>query len=290
MYKSFLYFILSFIIFSFVIYTGKYGDEIKVTSAILIYFTLSFYYLYDKHLILKTTALYTPNLIFLCYLLYSIYSNHPVRFHENLIFVLSVPFSLILGYALNNLLKFQTKKTFIFFLILVVFTSLGYIGQINHFNYLLANSNISKLPEAINLYERTGKKISREDWDNKIIVFDVWARTCGNCIEKMPEFNDFFKRYKNDKEVLIYSLYLPIKNDADGIKYIWFNKLNYEFPIIFSSMDFKSFSKTLDFNGVPLIIIINKKGNIIYKGDLNFDKLDFVYNTHSIINEEKKNR
>ncbi|MGY0407820.1 MAG: TlpA family protein disulfide reductase [Polaribacter sp.] len=127
------------------------------------------------------------------------------------------------------------------------------------------------------------KKFDIKEKRGKVIVFDLWYSSCGICFKEFPEFEKLSKEYKNDSLVELYTLNLPLKRDSIASMK---NMLkSYNFKKLYSS-NLDSF-KILNNRTVPKIIIVDKKGNVSYKGGLNTHKFAIYKRIRSLINNLK---
>jgi len=112
-----------------------------------------------------------------------------------------------------------------------------------------------------------GKKASAADYDGKVLIVDFWATWCPPCRKEVPGFIKLQKEYK-DKGLVILGFSLD-RDAATHDKWIKEQGVNYQ--SIFASNDegkavLAAFSKLIgEIEGIPTTLVINKKGQIIYK-------------------------
>ncbi len=116
-----------------------------------------------------------------------------------------------------------------------------------------------------------GSYLQTKNLSGKLIVLDVWNKSCGNCISGMPKLDALTQYYKNDSSVLIYSVYGAFEK-ADSLS--WYkaylsrkfnNSVNYCF---IENGKFDS----LKLNLFPVYFIIDKQGNCAKHEQLSMDK------------------
>ncbi|MGB0892161.1 MAG: TlpA family protein disulfide reductase [Flavobacteriaceae bacterium] len=189
-------------------------------------------------------------------------------------------FSLIFAYLIS---KKKSKSIIIvssFFIIFMSLSSYGYANWLYGWEVKIINNKISNKTL---IYNESGEIVDLSLKSNKVIVLDLWSRTCGSCFKKFPEFEEQYLKYKNDTLVEFHSLNLPLKDDnTNKIKKLL---INYSFSKLYAN-DLKSW-KELNVKSVPLIIVLDKRGEIRFKGALNTRKYMFYNNLNNIIEKLK---
>ncbi len=122
-----------------------------------------------------------------------------------------------------------------------------------------------------NIQQLDGCYLTSSPLTGKIIVLDVWNKSCGNCISGMPKLDALTQYYKNDTTVCIYSVYGAFeKSDSLGwYKAYLSRKFNNSVNYCFIENDkFDS----LKINLFPVYFIIDKQGNCTKHEQLSMDK------------------
>jgi thiol-disulfide isomerase/thioredoxin len=132
-------------------------------------------------------------------------------------------------------------------------------------NYAAAiNSPPLKLNEAVPPFTITtidGKKISLKDLRGKYVLLDFWATWCGPCLAEMPFVKGVRKNYPDEKLVIV-----GVSSDYDSKKFIEFVKQeNMNWPQFYDKN--RVISKLYGVDAIPLMVLINKEGKMIYKSD-----------------------
>lgn len=101
-------------------------------------------------------------------------------------------------------------------------------------------------------------------FSNKIIFIDVWASWCAPCIEKFPVIASLKDKYKADQDVVI----IMISIDQDYQK--WIRALRKYNPpgiqVLIKPGSFSSFKEDYGVQLLPQYLLIDKRGEIVFKG------------------------
>src|SRR5438132_1468243 len=112
-----------------------------------------------------------------------------------------------------------------------------------------------------------GKKVSASDYDGKVLIVDFWATWCPPCRKEIPGFVKLQKEYADKGLVIVgFSFDRDVETHDKWVKE---QALNY-LSIFAMSDDGKAvidqFQKLIgEIKGIPTTLVINKKGEIIYK-------------------------
>lgn len=107
-----------------------------------------------------------------------------------------------------------------------------------------------------------GRKFKSSDFENKLILIDVWASWCGPCISSFPKWNKLIKNNSNENEIAFLTVSLDDDSDKwkkaldkrnlDGLKF-------YAGTGAFDS----DFAKSFEIKSLPNYIAIDEKGKIL---------------------------
>ncbi|KJD34496.1 hypothetical protein PK35_01490 [Tamlana nanhaiensis] len=129
---------------------------------------------------------------------------------------------------------------------------------------------LEKAPD-FTLKDIDGKIHTLEDFKGKYLVIDLWATWCGPCKRSFPAMQEAVNKYKNDKDVKFLFVHTWENSKTpkqDAVSYLNENGFNFDLY-----MDTKNpqtgvneMAKALSVNSIPAKIIIDKNGNLRYKG------------------------
>lgn len=111
--------------------------------------------------------------------------------------------------------------------------------------------------------------ISLTEWENKlnnykgnIIVVDMWAMWCTNCIERFPEMVKLHKQYQHDNVSFI-SMNLDDREDTDSITAAnrFLKAMNATFEHYHMDENLMLTFESLDLIGIPAVLIYDQDGS-----------------------------
>lgn len=120
-------------------------------------------------------------------------------------------------------------------------------------------------------YHNKNENVSLSELKGKVILLDFWIKNCSPCIASVPHINAIKESYKN-KEFEIFGI-----NTWDSKKDIdWFcNKHEVAFNVL---MDGKDIAEKYGIDSYPTIILIGKKGEVLYSGGFDKAKIEELIN------------
>lgn len=110
-----------------------------------------------------------------------------------------------------------------------------------------------------------GEIISLNDLKGKVVFLNFWATWCPPCIAEMPAINKMSQHFKNDNNVVI--LMVDADNNLEkSMKFMKRRKYNLSVFTPATSIPENMFQSAL-----PTTLVINKKGQIVFKHEGNAD-------------------
>jgi thiol-disulfide isomerase/thioredoxin len=199
--------------------------------------------------------------------------------------------SLLTSFFSSRITKNRKKHVALVLSIYLIFTAFNFILMMNWSEYLHSRNDVlTEIHFKENINTPNGELIQNVAFKNKIIVLDLWTTSCSVCFKKFPELENFHNKNKDRNDIEIYALNLPLKRqELSEIKNV-IKQLEYDFPFLISENTFSHFRETYNINGVPSVIVLNKKGKIVYNSSFNNNPLIFVNNLQSIVDEISKTK
>ena len=116
----------------------------------------------------------------------------------------------------------------------------------------------------------------------KVVVLDFWAVWCTPCVAAIPYYNELSHKY--DGKVQIIGITDDPKSKIEN--FLSKKKIDYWIGIDFNGKTFKNYA--VEYR--PTVVLINKKGNMVFRGhEITKELLDEVLATDTIIPAQKKN-
>ncbi len=112
-----------------------------------------------------------------------------------------------------------------------------------------------------------GKKASASDYDKKVVMVDFWATWCPPCRKEIPGFIELQKKWKDQGLEIVGFSFDKDKDTHDA----WIREQGLNYLSIFAQNDegqkvVDSFQKLIgEISGIPTTVVINRKGNIVYR-------------------------
>lgn len=269
------YFVLSILVLLLysIFGTITYGDHaLMLLFTLLSVFIISFIIFkkvnreeYFKHIGLLIIPFLTI-LLFIC-IVYNEYSR-------TILYLIFVPVSCYLAY-----LYFTYRKSIIVLFSVVLFYCVGYILFPNVFSFLQNNNaKVNKTLPNVTFTNERNKKINLKK--DKVIVLDFWSTSCAICFSKFPNLEKTFEKYKNNQQVEIYAVNVPLKNDSFDRTTKILDSIGYKFSKLYAKSA-NEMKDSLNIYSFPHLLII-KNGKIRYDGTF-VDNKTIIYNTESEI-------
>lgn len=181
-------------------------------------------------------------------------------------------------------LKNKVRPVFSISILSLIILIGGLIIWPNTFSYASAKKNHDQftLKNSI-LVDSAENKISPDQFQGKVVLFDIWHSACLPCIKKFPEIQNLFEQFKSDPDVEIVSLNIPIQQD-NGVRPVKWTK-SYSFQKLFFLNETEYDKFFID--QVPIIVIMDKNQKCRYAGQLYTGWNIFIGNAIRIINRLK---
>ncbi|MBT3880836.1 MAG: redoxin domain-containing protein [Candidatus Scalindua sp.] len=131
--------------------------------------------------------------------------------------------------------------------------------------------------------DSNGSPISLSQFEGKIIVMHFWASWNDQCLEKLPEIQGLYRKFKGPE---VQFIGISRDDEIDDLQGVILQK-NIEWPQIFEGMRYKGMmSKLYDVRNIPITFVLDRQGRVQYIGSKN-EKITQVLTT-LIVKGEKK--
>ncbi|GHU68320.1 hypothetical protein FACS189413_04920 [Bacteroidia bacterium] len=115
--------------------------------------------------------------------------------------------------------------------------------------------------------DEKGEMCSISDFSGKYVVVDFWFTGCGICFKKFPKVQDLYDKYKDNPSISIFSMNAKIEQDTESAAFETIQKRGYSFPVYRLNMK-DSILMELGVNKYPTVLIFDKNGTAIFRGDI----------------------
>ena len=121
---------------------------------------------------------------------------------------------------------------------------------------LAKRDSVAKVVPSFKLPDLNGKIVDSDSARGQYLVVNFWGMWCGPCVAEMPELQQFYDKYRNDKSVSIFT----ISNDKDLAELReWMAKRKLTIPTLF---DDGFVAKTAQIHAFPTTWFIDRDGKI----------------------------
>lgn len=126
----------------------------------------------------------------------------------------------------------------------------------------------AKAPFFNSVYFNSPDSVNLNMFAGRVVLLEFWFKNCGSCIASVPKINALAEKYQN-KDVAVIGV-----NSTDNIKNIQFFYEKHQ-PAYKSILDPAGKIKS-DYGvyGFPTIVILDKKGFVLYAGDVDLEKVN----------------
>lgn len=162
----------------------------------------------------------------------------------------------------KNILPFVLSSCFLVFMLFQ-----GYDYWIHKSNFGTFTGKVSyNLPVKFEASDEKKNLISDNNFQSKIVLLDFWTTTCGVCFEKFPQVQTVYEKYRNDSSVVILAANKPIEEDKPNQAFEMIREEGYSFPVVVTKDE--DLAEKFGVKGFPTTFVINRNGQIVYKGDI----------------------
>lgn len=114
--------------------------------------------------------------------------------------------------------------------------------------------------------DQNGLMVKGTDFNRKFVLLDFWFIGCKPCYEEFPEFQKVYNEYKNNVDVKIIALNLPVKGDKANEAFDLLKQKGYSFPCLILESNKKT--EAFGVKTCPTTVLLDKNRKIIFRGRL----------------------
>lgn len=253
-------------------YLGGYGGHhIKFFVSLLLYASAAFYFSHisqsSKERWLRNLLLISPPVLIFGYTyilsaLQHSFLETQISWPSTMAYLLGFGAGVAI-YKVSKPMKFVLSASVIFFGLWVMVS--GYSYWLNYLNTGTYNGKVNEPIAYFSLTDGYGNTFTNKDFEGKLVIFDFWISSCGYCFMEMPEYEKLFVKYRNHKDILLYSVNHPLHSDTAGLANYLIRDLNLTFPILYAS---NSVVKQFYVDYYPKYIAVEDGKTIVYRGNL----------------------
>ncbi len=117
-------------------------------------------------------------------------------------------------------------------------------------------------------YYHINDTLTLNSFKGKVILLEFWIKNCGYCIAAVPSLNTLSKKYNSDEFSIIGINRYDKKEDI----HFFYEKNHPEFKTIID--DNGNITKAYGIDGFPTVVLIDKKGVVLYAGGFDKELID----------------
>ena len=137
-----------------------------------------------------------------------------------------------------------------------------------------AIAQVAKLP-GVQLKDLSGNTIDTGTLSNngKPIVICFWATWCSPCKKELNNIADIYDQWKEDYGVEIIAISVDDARNTDKVK-SYVNATQWPFTVLLDPNE--DMKRALNFQTVPYTLLLDKKGNIVYRHNSYVDGDEYI--------------
>ncbi len=192
----------------------------------------------------------------------------------------------IAGAVVIKKIKRQWIGTIAFLLLTLLLSYIGYPNYFAAFTGRQASRTVDQRL-ALPLIDASGRTMNLRNTQQAVVVLDLWFTGCVACFQKFPDLQKLSDRYRDDSEVLIAAVNIPLPEERDSTKLPFDLLSKYKFKKLraTSNTDENAWH-VLD--GYPEFLVFDKQRRLRYSGQLIIAPYIQINNAYRIIDALKK--
>lgn len=118
---------------------------------------------------------------------------------------------------------------------------------------------VNKAPD-FTVTDQNGQAVNLSDFNEKPVIVNFWATWCGPCKSEMPAFENLYKRYKDDVDIMMVNMTDDTHDTVERVKQ-FVSQNGFTFPVYFDTK--ADAANTYRVMSIPMTLFIDKNGNIV---------------------------
>ncbi|MDR0334251.1 MAG: TlpA family protein disulfide reductase [Dysgonamonadaceae bacterium] len=196
-------------------------------------------------------------------------------------------FGILSGYLFYRTYRYFPKHKIISIAIGAICFSIAMWSSTKGYEYWLNKRNfdtfIGRLAHAefipLRFQTTTGDTVKVEDFNGKYLLLDCWYTYCGVCYDEFPKVQKLYERYKNNENIVIYSLHSRMEETMEVGSSTWggesystgteiLKREGYSFPTLSICMNDPVLREEVGVWVFPTVLIFDKKSKLIFRGSI----------------------
>jgi len=167
--------------------------------------------------------------------------------------------------------------------IVTVVLSMVLLSSSSSFTSGSAPAKTRRKSPAFVLRDANGSPVKLSDYKGKVVVLDFWATWCTGCKVEIPWFMEFQEKYKSQGLATI-----GAAMDDEGWEKVrpYINEHPFNYPIV--AGDAAALAKAFTITGLPLTLLIDRKGKIVDAHAGVVDKEAWELEVRSVLEERPR--
>jgi thiol-disulfide isomerase/thioredoxin len=150
--------------------------------------------------------------------------------------------------------------------VFMFFQGWDYWVHYRNFDTFTGKITAYKLQNSTEGINERNTRITNKTLENKVVLLDFWHTRCGVCFQKFPQLQVFYNKYKNDDSIAVFAVDKPIEEDKEKSAFKVIEEEGYNFPVLVPNDE--DLPEKFGVKYYPTTFVINKQGNVVYKGDI----------------------
>ena len=212
----------------------------------------------------------------------AVWIGNPITYPIWLIAIFNTIIGILIGYRWH-----RTKSGIAALVFVLLVTATGYVGMKNWISFVRNPSpHVSEIPPEVIFSDEQGKPLALKDLRGKTIVLDFWSTTCAPCVRKFPELEAISKKFRQDTNIVVASVYLPTPGDTPEKIKNFGSIQHYSFTRLYSRENRTWQQFNVPF--LPYLVVIDKEHRIRYRGSFHTEWNYFIINANRVIDRINK--